>query len=148
PAAEAARAGHAPAVRAEPAGRATAGRRLELAAVAVDAAVSRFRLNVMLAAALCVGGVEAMAVTHAPRPPVTLDARQSELFRSWFVRIVAEQLRQGPTPRWHQQDCAGLVRFAANEALKPHDAAWLRSMGMSNRRLPPEPQLDDAQRRL
>jgi len=102
----------------------------------------------MLAALLCAGGVEATDVAQPPRPQVALDARQSELFRSWFVRIVAEQLRQGPTPRWHQQDCAGLVRFAANEALKPHDAGWLRSMGMSNRQLPPEPRLDDAQRRL
>lgn len=64
------------------------------------------------------------------------------------MRIAEEQLRQGPTPRWHQQDCAGLVRFAANEALKPHDAKWLRANGLDNRYLPPEPVLSDEQRGL
>ena len=77
-----------------------------------------------------------------------LDAAESQTFRAWFVRIVQEQLRQGPSPRWHQQDCAGLVRFAANEALKRHDARWLRSMGMSNQWLPPDSALSDDQRDL
>jgi uncharacterized protein len=77
-----------------------------------------------------------------------LDPAQSQVFRAWFVRIVQEQLRQGPSPRWYQQDCAGLVRFAANEALKPHDARWLRSMGMSSSHLPPEPDLSADQRKL
>lgn len=67
-----------------------------------------------------------------------LDGRQSEAFRSWFVRIVGEQLRQGPSPRWTQQDCAGLVRFAVGETLKDHDAAWRKANGLSNRFLPPE----------
>lgn len=77
-----------------------------------------------------------------------LDREQSRVFRAWFVRIVQEQVRQGPSPRWYQQDCAGLVRFAANEALKPHDAKWLRSMGMSNANLPPEMSLLPEQRQL
>ena len=77
-----------------------------------------------------------------------LDASETRVFRAWFVRIVQEQLRQGPSPRWQQQDCAGLVRFAANEALKVHDAAWLRSMGLSNQYLPPESALSGAERRL
>ena len=47
-----------------------------------------------------------------------------------------------------QQDCAGLVRFAANEALKVHDDKWLRSNGLSNRYLPPELSLSDEQRKL
>lgn len=79
---------------------------------------------------------------------VGLNVEQSDLFRAWFVRIAQEQLRQGPSPRWHQQDCAGLVRFAANEALKVHDHQWLRANGLSNRYLPPELQLSAAQRRL
>ncbi len=79
---------------------------------------------------------------------LTLDAEQSRIFRAWFVRIAEEQLRQGPSPRWYQQDCAGLVRFAANEALKVHDARWLRSNGLSNRYLPPEATLSDEQRLL
>ena len=77
-----------------------------------------------------------------------LDVQQSQIFRAWFVRIAQEQLSQGPSPRWYQQDCAGLVRFAANEALKVHDGKWLRSNGLSNRYLPPELQLSDAQRGL
>lgn len=67
-----------------------------------------------------------------------LNVEQSGLFRAWFVRIAQEQLRQGPSPRWYQQDCAGLVRFAANEALKVHDSKWLKSNGLSNQYLPPE----------
>lgn len=81
-------------------------------------------------------------------PPVALDPQQSQVFRAWFVRIAQEQLRQGPSPRWHQQDCAGLVRFAANEALKVHDGKWLRANGLSNRYLPPELALSPEQRRL
>jgi uncharacterized protein YfaT (DUF1175 family) len=67
-----------------------------------------------------------------------LDEQQTQVFRAWFVRIVGEQLRQGPSPRWVQQDCAGLVRFAVNEAFKAHDHRWLKANGLSNRRLPPE----------
>lgn len=77
-----------------------------------------------------------------------LDAAQSTAFRAWFVRIVEGQLRQGPSPRWYQQDCAGLVRFAANEALKVHDAAWLRSMGYGDRPWPADVAYSDARRRL
>ncbi|SDK88743.1 hypothetical protein SAMN05216186_111142 [Pseudomonas indica] len=84
---------------------------------------------------------------HAEETP-PLDAGQSQVFRAWFVRIAQEQLRQGPSPRWHQQDCAGLVRFAANEALKIHDGKWLRANGLSNRYLPPELFLSDAQRQF
>src|SRR3546814_17097195 len=71
-----------------------------------------------------------------------------KVFRAGFVRIAQEQLTKGPSPRWYQQDCAGLVRFAANEALKVHDQTWLRSNGLSNRYLPPELELRAAQRRL
>ncbi len=77
-----------------------------------------------------------------------LDVQQSQVFRAWFVRIAEEQLSRGPSPRWYQQDCAGLVRFAANEALKVHNEKWLRSNGLSNRYLPPELELSDEQRRL
>lgn len=83
------------------------------------------------------------ATTVAP-----LDVQQSQVFRAWFVRIAQEQLSQGPSPRWYQQDCAGLVRFAANEALKNHDSKWLRANGLSNRYLPPELQLSEGQRAL
>ncbi|MFV3330616.1 DUF1175 domain-containing protein [Pseudomonas sp. NY15437] len=91
-------------------------------------------------------GLLLATVAHAAEP--ALDARQTQVFRAWFVRIAEEQLRRGPNPRWYQQDCAGLVRFAANEALKVHDAKWLRANGMSNRYLPPELELTEAQRNL
>lgn len=94
-------------------------------------------LAVVLAAATAVAGA-------AP----VLEARQSSAFRSWFVRIVGEQFRQGPTPRWTQRDCAGLVRFAAYEAMKLHDAGWLRANGMSNAYLPPEVELRPEQAML
>lgn len=83
-----------------------------------------------------------------PAATAALDPEQSQVFRAWFVRIAEEQLRQGPSPRWHQQDCAGLVRFAANEALKAHDDQWLRANGLSNRYLPPELTLSAEQRQL
>lgn len=83
-----------------------------------------------------------------PATVPALDAEQSRRFRAWFVRIVHEQLRQGPSPRWHQRDCAGLVRFAANEALRVHDAAWLRAMRMDASALPPELSISPQQRLL
>ena len=104
--------------------------------------MARTLKHLLLGALLLALGAPAWA--NAP----ALDVQQSQVFRAWFVRIAQEQLRQGPSPRWHQQDCAGLVRFAANEALKVHDAKWLRANGLSNRYLPPELELSEAQRGL
>lgn len=106
------------------------------------------RWNLLLAAWLLLSSLPLAAAAGSADEPALLDRRQSQQFRAWFVRIVEEQLRQGPTPRWYQQDCAGLVRFAANEALKTHDADWLRAMGIGNRYLPPELQLDAQQQRF
>jgi uncharacterized protein YfaT (DUF1175 family) len=78
--------------------------------------------------------------------PAALDAVQSQRFRAWFTLLVAEQLRRGPNPRWNHRDCAGLVRFAVAESLRAHDAAWRRQNGLGARRLPPELDLDPAQR--
>lgn len=75
-----------------------------------------------------------------------LTASQSQLFRRWFVLIVEAQLRKGPNPRWQQQDCAGLVRFAANEALKVHDAKWQKNNGFKPVNLPPELMISNEQR--
>jgi len=84
--------------------------------------------------------------------PDALTSRQSAIFRAWFVRIVDQQMRRGPTPRWTQRDCAGLVRFAALEALREHDARWRKASGMNDdtdaSRLPPELQLSPQQRTL
>lgn len=73
-------------------------------------------------------------------------AEQSLLFRRWFVHIVQAQLRRGPNPRWQQQDCAGLVRFATNEALKIHDEKWRKNNGFEAHTLPPELTLSAQQR--
>lgn len=109
-----------------------------------------------LAAGLPLAGTAPALALSAPVADAAsvddLDPAQSAAFRAWFVRIVDEQLRQGPTPRWYQRDCAGLVRFAVGEALKVHDARWLRANGMQDgaaaRRLPPELSLSPAQRAL
>lgn len=79
---------------------------------------------------------------------VKLDDQQINNFRSWFTRIVFEQLRQGPSPRWTQRDCASLIRFGAYEALKKHDKKWLRANGLSNRNLPPEVNLREEQQSI
>lgn len=81
----------------------------------------------------------------APR----LNKAQSRAFQAWMLRIVSAQLERGPSPRWQHRDCAGLVRFAVNEALSVHDAKWLRANGIgSNRQLPPELELERAQQTL
>ena len=81
----------------------------------------------------------------APR----LNKAQSRAFQAWMLRIVSAQLERGPSPRWQHRDCAGLVRFAVNEALSVHDAKWLRANGIgSNRQLPPELELERAQQSL
>jgi uncharacterized protein YfaT (DUF1175 family) len=77
-----------------------------------------------------------------------LSAHQSELFRSWFLRIVGEELRRGPSPRWVHRDCASLVRFAVNETLRPHDEKWRKASGVGNSPLPPELALLPEQQRL
>jgi uncharacterized protein len=51
-------------------------------------------------------------------------------FRSWFTLIAEGQFYQ-LSDEWNmeQRDCAGLVRFAWREALRPHDRAWFQKMG-------------------
>lgn len=118
------------------------------------AALNRRRWLTAVGAYLLAPSVHALSgwADTAPADADALTADQSSVFRAWFVRIVNEQLRQGPTPRWTHRDCAGLVRFAAGEALRPHDARWLRANGMrdaeSTRQLPPELNLTPAQRTL
>ena len=76
---------------------------------------------------------------------LALTATQVQAVRQWMQLIVSQQLNHGPTPRWQQHDCIGLVRFASSEALRGHDAGWLRANGLLGRRLPPEPALSAAQ---
>ena len=80
-----------------------------------------------------------MALRAAAGGQVLLSQSQSRAFQAWMLRIVNAQIERGPSPRWTHRDCAGLVRFAVNEALTVHDAKWLHANGIaSDRRLPPE----------
>ncbi len=87
-----------------------------------------------------------LAATLAAVPP--LQPQQAGAFRAWFTRIVREQLRRGPNPRWTHRDCAGLIRFATREALRPHDARWRQANGLAQAVLPPDVHLDPSQTEL
>ncbi len=88
--------------------------------------------------ALCFSALPCAHAAELVAEQAVLDAEQSRRFRAWFVLLVAEQLRQGPNPRWQHRDCAGLVRFAVDESFSSHDAAWRRNNSLQERRLPPE----------
>jgi uncharacterized protein len=103
-------------------------------------------IGIVLAA--CGSPQGSFALTGEPVAEVRLDAGQSAAFRAWMVRLIDEQIRQGPNPRWFHRDCAGLVRFAVNEAFKVHDAKWLRVNAMSNLPLPPDLHLRSEQQSL
>lgn len=51
-------------------------------------------------------------------------------FRRWFTAIAELQFYR-LNEQWNpeQRDCAGLVRFAWREALRPHNQLWFRKMG-------------------
>lgn len=92
-----------------------------------------------LAAAAALLCAPAAALTRIESPQTRLTPVQSRAFLAWMTRIIDEQVRRGPSPRWQHRDCAGLVRFAVNEALAEHDARWLRANGIAtDARLPPE----------
>ena len=69
---------------------------------------------------------------------LSLSSAQVQDFRAWFALIVKQQFKLGPTPRWVQRDCAGLVRFAVQESLKKHDQFWLKANGFLGQKIPPE----------
>jgi uncharacterized protein YfaT (DUF1175 family) len=77
---------------------------------------------------------------------VTLTAEQSRVFRAWMVRIIDTQIA-APSPRWTHRDCAGLVRFAVAEALRPHDVAWRRANAVTGP-VPPEMALSEERRSI
>ena len=68
--------------------------------------------------------------------PAALDHDQSQRFRDWMTLLIHAQIEHGPTPRWTHRDCAGLVRFAVGEALRPHDLGWKRANGLLGTRVP------------
>jgi uncharacterized protein YfaT (DUF1175 family) len=95
----------------------------------------------LVVAALVALVIAGSAGGGAAEPGVQLDTRRSAIVRAWMVRLVNEQLRQGPTPRWFHRDCAGLVRFAVAEALREHDGRWIAANGLSRQGLPPDVEL-------
>lgn len=103
-------------------------------------------IGILLAVACAVTSV--YALTGEQVAPIRLDTKQSHIFRVWILRLINEQIRQGPNPRWFHRDCAGLIRFAVNETFKRHDAKWLRNNSISSRSLPPELSLRDDQKQL
>jgi uncharacterized protein YfaT (DUF1175 family) len=93
--------------------------------------------NAALSAGMSTGaGGAAPAAGASQPPPPRLSRDQTAAFRAWFVAIVSDQVMR-PSPRWVHRDCAGLVRFAVAEALRPHDARWQHAMGWPADRLPP-----------
>jgi uncharacterized protein YfaT (DUF1175 family) len=116
-------------------------------------AVLRMLSSPMAARLVAVGAAVAPPGAIALKGPtqqhVRLSQAQSRAFQAWMLRIIHAQLELGPTPRWQHRDCAGLVRFAVNEALTTHDAKWLRANGIvTDRRLPPELALNSEQAAL
>lgn len=101
----------------------------------------------LLSAACAAAAAAALPAAARPDRPLLTPA-QSRACRAWIVRLIALQLQAGPTPRWHQRDCAGLVRFAVAEALREHDAAWKRANGLAGQPVPPEVGLSADQQAL
>ena len=62
-----------------------------------------------------------------------------ENFRRWFTGIAEQQFYE-QSKEWNeeQRDCAGLVRFAWREALRPHDRRWLARMGAAYEAFAPD----------
>ncbi len=110
----------------------------------------RMFLSGMLAAATGLVACPTVFAAEIAAPPLadTLTPAQSRAFRAWMARIVSAQFAAGPTPRWQQRDCAGLVRFAVAEALREHDDKWKRANGLAGKPLPPEVMLVPGQQAL
>ena len=101
----------------------------------------------LCAATLLLAGAARAGVTPAAATapaPARLDREQSQRFRDWMTLLVRAQLEHGPTPRWTHRDCAGLVRFCVDEALRPHDTDWKRANGFVDVRVPADIAADDA----
>ncbi len=62
-----------------------------------------------------------------------------ENFRRWFTWIAEMQFYK-LSDQWNeaQRDCAGLVRFAWREALRPHDRPWFQRMGENYDQVAPD----------
>ena len=112
-------------------------------------AARRAALRLLAGCAAMAAARGAWALREPVEEQVRLSQAQSRAFQAWMLRIVNAQIEKGPSPRWTHRDCAGLVRFAVNEALTVHDARWLHANGIaSDRRLPPELELEPNQAAL
>jgi uncharacterized protein YfaT (DUF1175 family) len=106
----------------------------------------RAMLRMLAAAGVACTGAPAAALMQPFHAQTRLTQAQTRAFQAWMMRIISDQVERGPSPRWQHRDCAGLVRFAVNEALVVHDAKWLRANGIrSAQRIPPEVELTAAQ---
>jgi uncharacterized protein len=67
-------------------------------------------------------------------------ANERESFRRWFTAIAESQFYK-VNDDWipAQRDCAGLVRFALREALRPHDRGWMKAFGEFDAPVAPDP---------
>ncbi len=99
-----------------------------------------FLLGVLAAAALPCRAAEPNTARLTPA--------QSRIFRAWMLQIIATQFKAGPTPRWSQRDCVGLVRFAVAESLRDHDEKWKRANALAGQPVPPELELSPVQHAL
>ena len=84
----------------------------------------------------------ALCLAVAPAQVRFLDDTDRNACRSWLV-VLADAQFYRPTP--DVTDCAGLVRHALREALRPHNAEWLRRWSIPGMptypdvRRPPQP---------
>lgn len=63
-----------------------------------------------------------------------------EAFRAWCCWLAGSLYVSQPVLPREVADCAGLLRFCYREALRRHDAAWARELGMQE--LPPLPDIE------
>ena len=58
------------------------------------------------------------------------DPADRQAFRRWFTLLAEAQYYRGENAAPDIDDCAALLRFAYREALREHDAAWVRSIAL------------------
>jgi uncharacterized protein YfaT (DUF1175 family) len=76
----------------------------------------------------CLAALVASLVAPSVIAQVRLaDEADRAAFREWFV-LLADAAYYKPVAE--VTDCAGLIRYAAREALRPHTAEWLRRTGL------------------
>jgi len=78
-------------------------------------------------AAVSVSAVVALCLMAAPAQIRLLDETDRNACRSWMVVLVDAQFYR---PTADVTDCAGLVRHAVREALRPHTSEWLRRLSI------------------